>query len=43
MRSLPLEPDPLIREALAQEASFWEGEVDLAVEPGTSSWPTGRN
>ena len=32
---IPLEPDPLIREALAQEASFWEGRVDLSVEPGT--------
>ena len=31
----PLEPDPLIREVLAQEASFWEGRVDLSVEPGT--------
>jgi two-component system sensor histidine kinase HydH len=32
---IPLEPDPLIRDALAQEASFWEGRVDLSVEPGT--------
>ena len=32
---IPLEPDPLIREALAQEASFWEGQVDLSVESGT--------
>jgi two-component system sensor histidine kinase HydH len=32
---LPLEPDPLIREALAQEASFWGGKLDLAVEPNT--------
>ncbi len=32
---IPLEPDPLIREVLAQEASFWEGRVDLSVEPGT--------
>jgi two-component system, NtrC family, sensor histidine kinase HydH len=32
---LSVEPDPLIREALAQEASFWGGKVDLAVDPGT--------
>ncbi len=32
---IPLEPDPLIREVLAQEASFWEGQVDLSMEPGT--------
>jgi two-component system, NtrC family, sensor histidine kinase HydH len=31
---IPLEPEPLIRDALAQEASFWEGRVDLSVEPG---------
>ena len=33
---ISLEPDPLIREALEQEASFWEGKVDLSVEPGTA-------
>ena len=32
---IPLEPEPLIRDALAQEASFWEGRVDLSVESGT--------
>ncbi len=33
---ISLEPDPLIREALDQEAHFWEGQVDLSVEPGTA-------
>jgi two-component system, NtrC family, sensor histidine kinase HydH len=31
-----LEPDPLIREALDQEASFWKGQIDVSLEPGTT-------
>jgi signal transduction histidine kinase len=33
---ISLEPDPLIREALEQEASFWKGQVDFSLEPGTA-------